>query len=265
MKKITTIFCTLFIIAFCSFPTFAAEKLNVIDNANILTSTEEEKLTKTINDISKQYKLDIVILTENSIGLSTAKMHCENYYNNNNYGVGDNKDGMILLINMNNNQIGNRDCYIATKGYVKTAIDDNYGINYTLDKIIPLLKDDKYTDGFNKALSISKDFLKQYESGEPYSSSNKVGYDVIKICIVLAISLAVSLTTVLIMKSKHNNVHFQSHANEYIEKGSFKLTSRQDSYLYSTVTKVPIPKSSNNNTASSSSSGGGFGGGGRKF
>ena len=71
------------------------------------------------------------------------------------------------------------------------------------------------------------------------------------------------------MRLRMNTAKPKGTAMEYIKKGSFKLTSEKDIFMYSTVTKKAKPKDNDNSAGGStthvSSSGSEHGGGGGSF
>lgn len=58
----------------------------------------------------------------------------------------------------------------------------------------------------------------------------------------LGIGLVVAVIVILVLWSQLKSVHFQSGAAEYIKNGSMKVTGSYEHFLYSTVTKIKIPK-----------------------
>jgi len=58
--------------------------------------------------------------------------------------------------------------------------------------------------------------------------------------IVLVVALIVALVVVGIMKSKLKIAAHKRGADNYVRKGSFKLTARQDHFLYETVSRRKI-------------------------
>ena len=81
--------------------------------------------------------------------------------------------------------------------------------------------------------------------------------------------IVVALISVGIMRLRMNTAKPKGTAMEYIKKGSFKLTSEKDIFMYSTVTKTAKPKDNDNSAGGStthvSSSGSEHGGGGGSF
>ena len=87
---------------------------------------------------------------------------------------------------------------------------------------------------------------------------------VLPICIV--IGLVGAFLIVGSMKAQLKTVRKQEAAANYVKKGSMKLATRQDMFLYSKVDRVKKPeKDSSESSTHTSSSGTTHGGGGGKF
>ena len=63
-----------------------------------------------------------------------------------------------------------------------------------------------------------------------------------KVLIALGVGLAIGLVTVLVLRSQLKSVKRQRAAANYIRPNSMVVTHSADLYLYSTVTKVALPK-----------------------
>ncbi len=239
----------------------------VVDNADLLTDSEEKTLTDTINDITKEYDFDVVILTEESIDGYSPMNYADDYYDYEGYGANSAGDGVLFLINMEE-----RDWWISTKGYGITVFTD-YGIDKVGDIMVPDLSNGDYYDAFRTFLSTTEEYIIAAESGDAYDVDNtyKTSADKTKLIFVsigvgLGIGLVVALIVVLIFKSQLKSVKFEFAAREYEVKSSFNVTRSHDVFLYRNVTKRKKPE--NNGGGSSthiSSSGSSHGGGGGKF
>ena len=66
-----------------------------------------------------------------------------------------------------------------------------------------------------------------------------------KLLISFVVGLVLALIITGIMRSGMKSVRFQNAARNYIKRDSMVVTKSMDIYLYSRVTKVPIPKNNN--------------------
>jgi uncharacterized protein len=233
---------------------FASDKGGFLyDGANMLTDSEESRLEKALSNFAAENNFEIYISTVESIGNKTMQSYAHEMYR----GTGD---GLFLVVEYVRGGDDN-EFWIEAFGYGDYAFN-SYGITYLEDKLYSYLSDERFFEGFDKYIDLSDDFLVAAREGEPYSSSNKfrTSKDIaLTYGLILAISLAIGLTTVLVMKYTMNNARPQKLAHEYVKKGSFNLRVSRDLYLYSHTTRTP--------RSNSSSSGGRSrgGGGGRKF
>lgn len=243
----------------------AAGKKSVIDDAGLIKASDEKELDKKIKNIQKD-KFDVVILTVKSLDGKSAQDYADDYYDNNDYGLDNEKSGVLFLVSK-----GDRKYHISTKGAWIKAFTD-YGIGRIKEEIKPYLSDGDYFNACDEFLNITKDFVKAYKDGTPYDTDNpyneEIDYVILEV-IALVIAFVIALISVGIMRLRMNTAKPKGTAMEYIKKGSFKLTSEKDIFMYSTVTKTAKPKDNDNSAGGStthvSSSGSEHGGGGGSF
>ena len=243
----------------------AAGKKSVIDDAGLIKASDEKKLDKKIKNIQKD-KFDVVILTVKSLDGKSAQDYADDYYDNNDYGLDNEKSGVLFLVSK-----GDRKYHISTKGAGIKAFTD-YGIGRIMEEIKPYLSDGDYFNACDEFLNITKNFVKAYKDGTPYDTDNpyneEIDYVILEV-IALVIAFVIALISVGIMRLRMNTAKPKGTAMEYIKKGSFKLTSEKDIFMYSTVTKTAKPKDNDNSAGGStthvSSSGSEHGGGGGSF
>lgn len=243
----------------------AAGKKSVIDDAGLIKASDEKELDKKIKNIQKD-KFDVVILTVKSLDGKSAQDYADDYYDNNDYGLDNEKSGVLFLVSK-----GDRKYHISTKGAGIKAFTD-YGIGRIKEEIKPYLSDGDYFNACDEFLNITKDFVKAYKEGTPYDTDNpyneEIDYVILEV-IALVIAFVIALISVGIMRLRMNTAKPKGTAMEYIKKGSFKLTSEKDIFMYSTVTKTAKPKDNDNSAGGStthvSSSGSEHGGGGGNF
>lgn len=257
------IFSAILVVAL-SFSAFASEgKPRLIDNAQLLDASEFKNLSSKLDEISERQQMDIVILTEKSIGGKSARDYAGDYFDYNNYGIGEDKSGVLLLINMEE-----RDRYMSTKGYAVKAFTDA-GINYISEKILPELKDGDYNGAFENYADLCDEFITKAKTDKPYDTRNlpKKEFD-IRFWIPAAIvaGLVASWLTTLYMKKQLKTVLSKPKADDYIQKDSLKIKNHRDIFLYSSIVRHARPKSrSGGSSTHRSSSGSIHGGGGGKF
>lgn len=269
-KKITVILFVLILCLCTTIPAFAAdtdgfadEYYRVNDLADILSDSEEAALLATLDEISLRQKMDVTVATVKDLdGYSTATEYADVVYEFCNYGYGGNKDGLLLLISMED-----RDWAISTCGYGITAFTDA-GIKYISKQIKSDLSDGNYAAAFDTYAKLCDEFITQAKSGTPYDKGNLPHEPLSAIWIPISIVIGVVLALIIvgIMKGKLKTVRSQAAANSYMKKDSLTITESSDLFLYHTVTRSK--KENNSGSGSSthtSSSGTTHGGGSGKF
>ena len=266
MKK--KIFALLFAILLCVTvitPAFAESNMSrLVDNADLLTDSEENTILSKLDEISNRQQFDVVVVTVNSLDGKSPMQYADDFYDYNGYGFGADYDGVLLLVSMED-----RDWYITTTGFGITAITDA-GIEYISDKFVSGLGDGEYAKAFTSYAELCDEFITQAKTGKPYDVGNmpKEPFNFAKnILIAFVIGLAVALTITNIMKSKLKTVHFQPAASSYVKAGSMNVTENRDLFLYTHIDRIPKPKDNTSGGSSThiSSSGSTHGGGGGKF
>lgn len=239
----------------------------VVDNADLLTQTEENELSEKLQDISDELQFDVVVVTTNSIGSKTATEYADDYFDYNGYGRGSNNDGALFLVDM-----GDRKWAISTSGYGIEAIVDS-ALDDMEEEIVPYLKSGDYDGAFNEFADLTYDIVNDAKNGKSYSNSTtstiknhkNIGTNLI---VAFSIGAGISLIIILVYRSKLKPVKFQKEAKEYIVPGRFNLRRSDDVFLYFNITKVPIPKNNDSDDSGSfhsSSSGSSHGGSSGSF
>lgn len=236
----------------------------VVDEADILTDIEESNLLEEANRISQKQNCDVVILTIYSLEEYTATEYADDYYDYSGFGYGSSGDGILFLVSMED-----RDWAISTKGFGITAFTDA-GQEYMMENIKPDLSDGDYYDAFETYTELCDDFISQAKSGNAYDNGNlpqePLSLIWIPISILIGVVFAFFITGV--MKGKLKSVRSQPAASSYLKKNSMVVTTSKDTYLYSSVTRVPRNTGNSSGGGSSthrSSSGSSHGGSSGKF
>lgn len=229
----------------------------VVDEADLLTDTEESELESKIVSFVKTYEADIVIVTENSIGNKTATEFADDYFDYNGYGQGSSDDGILFLISMEN-----RDWAISTKGYSIQVFTDSRQ-ETMVDEMISDLSGGNYYDAFNTFIN-NCDYYYDVEYSSP-GGQNYTPFNIVTIGICLLIGFLLALIPLIGMFAQLKPVHSATGAVNYEKDGSRQMTVTRDRFIRHHITKVPIPKNddhggSSTHTSSSGSSHGGSSG-----
>lgn len=258
MKKILSLIIVTFICISAVFPAYAdiqtipedRQKPLLVDDADILSDSEESKLLEKLTNISQDIDCEIAIVTVNSLEGKTAEAFADDYYDYNGYGAGAGDDGAILVLAMDNRKYA-----VSTYGYAHKALTDA-GLKNIRDNFLPKFKKGDYYEGFNIFADLSGEYIKSARNGhvidvkdfkEPFSWG-------INIIISLGIGLVIGLIVTLVMVSQLKSVAMQKSAVNYVKHGSLNVTNGSELFLYANVDRQYIEPSSSSSSSGGSSS-----------
>ena len=112
-KLICLILCLLLLPSL--FLSVGAEQQYVIDNADLMSSSEEAALEEKAQALRQEYGMDVVILTVDSLDGKRPQDYANDYYDYNGYS----EDGVIFILSMEK-----RDRYISTCGNAAYVLTD---------------------------------------------------------------------------------------------------------------------------------------------
>ena len=258
-KKLSSIIIVLVLALIMTVPAFADTPL-VVDEAGLIT--DAVAVTDALQTVSDKHSMDVVVVTVNSTGELSEMEYADDYFDYNGYGRGENRDGVLLLINMETRQ-----AWISTSGYGITAFTDA-GIDYIGAQVSEYLSIEDYDNAFTKFAELADDFITQAKNGTPYDVDNlpKSPFDAMKsVLIALGIGFVGALIATGSMKGKLKSVQRQSAAANYERQGSLQLVNSNEYFLFSHVDSVKKEEKSSGSSTHTSSSGRTHGGGGFSF
>lgn len=218
----------------------------VVDNANLIDSDEEKELLDKLNEISERQKCDVVIVTIKSLENKTATEYADDFFDYNGYGIGDSRDGILFLVSSDN-----RKWAISTHGYGITAFTDA-GQKYIIDQIKSSLSDAQYGEAFSVFADECDEFLSEAKENKPFDSNHMPKKKVTAAWILSAflIGAVIAFIVLGIWKRQLKTVESEDDADSYIVDGSFKLTGKNDIFLYSNVVQTEKAKASDSEGSS---------------
>lgn len=234
-------------------PALAAEdRPLLVDGAHLLSDREKNTLLATLQSVSQKNRMDIVVVTADSLDGAWPEEYADDFYDYNGYA----EDGVLLLVSMEE-----RDWHISTAGYGMTAVTDD-GLFYMENEFVDDLSEGAYYDAFVNYAQLCDELIGLARSGTPY----KAPFDtVINLLIALVVGFVIALIITGIMRSKLRSVRPQPAAASYVKAGSMKVTQSKDLFLYTHIDRRPKPKDSGGSRTHTASSGRIHGGGGGKF
>lgn len=255
---LVALLCMLFLGTLWMGITALAEPMHVVDDANLLSKSKKEALEEKLTGLSKNYEMDLVIVTTNE-AISSAEAAADDFFNQNGYGVGADRSGALLYINMKT-----RDWWISTRGKSIAVFTDD-GIQYIGKQIKEDLQDKNYASAFETYAKCCEEFILQAKTGEPYTKRNlpKGKLPLGKYLLIsLVVGLAVAVTYTILLRMKLKSVAPSNSAADYMVKNSMHVRNGGEYFLYRHVDRRKKEKESSTHQ---SSSGATHGGGGGKF
>ncbi len=245
MKKIFTFFLSSFLALtlFGTMIVYATDSRpsRMEDYADLLTTAEEATVREMLDELSEELQFDIVIVTTNSTGGKSSMAYADDFYDYNGYGMGDDYDGVLLLINMEY-----REWYISATGYGMKAIPDS-DAQYIGEEIVDYLSYGDYVGAFEEFARLAKREVEKSRDAEELD----FGEILLRVAIAIVIGMGLAFIPVSVMKSKMNNVKEKHEATDYMKRSQILMREQRDLFLYSTISRRRKPQQS---------SGGGGGG-----
>lgn len=244
MKKLFSVLLALLLVLSLSATVFAsAQETFLLDEADLLTDSEEYALTSRLRSISNEYGAQIIVATMPSLQGWDIDSFIEYAYDTTGFGFGTYHDGVMLLIAMEE-----REYRILSNGLAGDAIGGSE-IDAISDAIVSDLSAGCYADAFDAFADRCAYYLNGAINGYPFNvGGNLLGS--------LAIGLLVGVIVSLVLKGQLRSVKRQDQAGSYVRDGSMRLTSNTDLFLYRNIHRT--------RRQTSSSSGGSRGGGGSR-
>ena len=227
------------------------QKERLVDQADLLSSTEETAILSKLNDLSEKQRCNVAILTVDSHS-GSIEAFADDYFDYNGFGADYNDTGILFVLSMET-----REWAISTSGDGIPAFTD-FGQEEMTDAMLPYLKNGDYYGAFEVYIEKSDRYLDLYHAGTPYDVGSD--YDPMKTLLLsILIGLATAFIPIIAMAAKLNTVHINKSASEYRTHDGLHMNVHTDTFLTSHVSRVR--KSENNSSGSRS----GHSGGGSSF
>ena len=282
MKRFLTLFLSVLLIGCLSLSVFAEDGLTiqivgtendaayVIDNANILSDSEEAELNRLAEEISLRQSCNVRILTENSIGTSTPDEYAESCYESRGFGYGEERSGILFLLSMEQ-----RDWCLYRQGETARQAISFDETEYLWSKCSANISGGNYFAGFRSYLSTADTMLSAYhgtldeaaqkayqegfeaflQSSEEPSPSRTVRQrpGVVKTTVIaLIVGFLLAFLFSGSLRSQLKSVRMKYNAASYRRPDSMHLDVNRDIYLYAnTTSRVIAPQRAGGSEGSS--------------
>lgn len=237
----------------------------VVDDANLFSDEEVDRLNTIIEDIRETYQMDAVVLTTRDTPFTSSDSvladYADRYFEDNGYGLGEDRAGVLLMIDMNN-----RYFYLSTAGVMIDYLSDDR-IENILDDAFEAMEDGgTYGSAAIAALTRVQRYLRAgIEEGsfryDAATGQRLTGlYNRLTTAEALFALLAGAAAALLIILSVRGGYSLAGTTYHY-DRGrlsSRHLTADSEQFLRQTVTRTRIPPPS---SGGGGHPGGGHGGG----
>ena len=196
----------------------------VRDVYGLLTKEEAEELNARAERYSEEFGCDIILIVVYDTGYYSVEGFTEAVYRDYNFGWGQDKSGVILLLSM-----FGRDYDLAAHGFGNTAFTD-YGKERLMKELKPYLKRDDWYAAFSKYLDLCADYLRRARAGKPIDRFNTLTLSAPVVLLSLAAGALIALIVVAVLRARMKSAVLQSRADNY-RAGDLQLTQEEDRFL----------------------------------
>ena len=210
------------------------DKSLLVDNADLLKDGEEKELLKRLEAFTKEYEMEIAIVTVKEIEGNDIQKYGEAIYKSNDYGYGDDKSGVLLLYK--DGKEGEREICIISNGDAEKDFFEAINSNI-IDAIIGSLKSGDYVGAFNKFVDEAEKTVKPNVSP-------------VLLLVFILFGVTGGMLTTTVIASKNKSVHAHDDANLYTRQGSLMVTGQYDSFVNTYTSKVAKAENSSNTSSS---------------
>ncbi len=248
--------------------TTSAQLGYVTDEAGLLTAQETNRLSQRCAALAQSSGVGVYIRTVDDYadyGFSDVETASYTLYHDDSLGVGDGRDGILLLLSM-----ANRKYATFVYGDKAERIFPSSALQRLEDGFLDDFRDDDWYEGFCDYVDGCAGMLagESYAGGDSdsdydydYDAGFSWGQLLRNFVIALIVSCVIALIVCLILKLKMRSVRRQTEARAYVTPEGLHLTRRDDVYTHTTTTRRKIERDNDRSGGGGSdfSGGGGHG------
>lgn len=273
-RKLTALLLVLLLAVTLAVPALAAGDW-VTDEAGLLTADETAALAQQAQQLADTYGVGVYIRTVDDYadyGFTDVETASYTLYHNDSLGVGDGRDGVLLLLS-----VSNRKYAAFVYGDTAEPLFPDAALAQLEDGFLDDFRDDDWYGGFCDYIDGCADILggdvsytggyHDYGYSTDYDADVDPGFSAPSLLrnlgIALVISCVIALIVCLILKAKMRSVRRQTEARAYVTPEGLHLTRRDDVYTHTTTTRRKIERDNDQPSGGGGSSFSGGGGHGR--
>lgn len=248
IMQLVILVCSLFIMTV----TAMAATSSVIDTAKLLSTTDRAAVERSISQVEQKYGVRAAFVTIRDSKVTDLSKYANTVLDRN-YRDGRNGN-MVYVVNMATSKF-----YVADDNKMRQRISDSYGIKQVANSVAANLKDKNYKAAVLSYASQLDKQLSYYQTNGRAMTAPATAPTTAKATapapkkekehnIPMAAGGAIlagglgAFTYGGSLKSSMSNVHNASRADQYMKPGSFKLSEKDDTFMFITYTRTPKPK-----------------------
>lgn len=278
-KRFVTLLTVLCLLVSLAGPVYAAGNTYIFDDEGLLMPDAALRLEQQCALAAEQYGCGIYVVTLSdftSYGFD-ARTAAEEIYRGSDFGVGENKNGIMLMLSM-----AERDYALICYGDIANSVFTDHMQARIAEGFLDDLSVDDWEGGLTDYVENSIYALESFNGtvGESYegyyeesvyypeTAGSRLGYVLSGFgWAIMLISVIIALVACLIMKNGMKTAKIATYAGEYIPKGGVNLQVRQDVFTHTTRQVIHHERnhSSGGGGGRTSVGGGGFSGRSGKF
>ena len=236
-KKFLTLLLALMMALALTVPAWAEQQPGdafVYDMAGLLSEEDDAYLEALASQISWEHNCAVYIVTVEDYEEYDSDIHYAvvSFYDNNSLGIGENREGILLMLSMYDRSY---DLYVRDGGIAQYAVS-GYGRHKMTDVFLDNFACDEYLTLAEQGTPVKKSLTSSLLPG-------------------LAIGIGVALVICMSLKGMMKSVRRSARADIYVTEEGLNLTEQFDRYTHTTETRRKIEK--DHDSGSSDHSGGG--------
>ena len=221
-----------------------AVKQYVYDPVYLLNSAQYAELNALAAETSEKYGCGVhfVITDDPSVNLDNIQQYSEDLYlESAALGYGEGKDGVMLVL-------GTYDrCYwLLAYGEKGNYAFTDYAKDWMSGHFVAEFGDDDWYGGFKDYITDCEYVLGEAAKGTPVDVDEDIGAEAHGIALV--IGLIAAFIVCAIFKSQMRTANIATRAENYLDRSAVDITSRNQLFRFSTVTRTKIESNSSSNS-----------------
>ena len=192
----------------------------VSDAAGLLTAQQQQDLESQARAVSEQYGCGVYAITIDDFrkfGFSSIDACAEGFYKHYQMGIGDEHNGILLLLSMND-----RDYALKAYGSAAHTAFTDYGSYRLAERFLDDFRQGNWYDGFSDYIGTAGDYLARAAAGEPVDVPQQESSRLVpgvKIAMIIGIPILIAFGCCEGMKRTMKPVKKHTNADEYLIPG----------------------------------------------